>query len=198
MKHASCLILQRVSINGVYLRNVFELNLNSSSVGSVCPNYRIMTQNLPYDMSGSKQAHHSKSINDCPYFAERECSLIIFNCKSVIWIVYDINSSVPVLLVGLCCKSKLSVENWDNKSNYPTTTMWCWNAPLKCVWLTAVVMSGFKNLALRIFGRDAGQASCQPFPVVFPRHSCLCSGIRSSAYSSFSALSAVWMLIWSV
>ena len=53
---------------GVHLRNVFELN-------SVYPNYRMMTQNLPYDISGSKQAHHSKSTNDCPYFVERECML---------------------------------------------------------------------------------------------------------------------------
>ena len=64
---------------GVHLRNVFQLNWNSSSVGSVCPSYRMMTQSLPYDISGSKQAHHSKSTNDCPYFAERECTLA-FRC----------------------------------------------------------------------------------------------------------------------
>ena len=58
---------------GVHLRNVFQLNSNSSSVGLVCPSYRMMTQSLPYDISGSKQAHHSKSTNDCPYFNEREC-----------------------------------------------------------------------------------------------------------------------------
>ena len=58
---------------GVHLRNVFELNSSSSSVGSLCLSYRMMTQNLPYDISGSKQAYHSKSTNDCPYFAEREC-----------------------------------------------------------------------------------------------------------------------------
>ena len=74
MKHASCLILQRVSTNWCLSQKCVEFNSSSSSVGSVCPSYRIMTQNLPYDISGSKQAHNSKSTNDCPYEAERECS----------------------------------------------------------------------------------------------------------------------------
>ena len=60
---------------GVHLRNMFELDSSSSSVGSVCPSYRMMTQDLPYDIPGSKQTRHSKSTNDCPYEAERECNL---------------------------------------------------------------------------------------------------------------------------
>ena len=51
---------------GVHLRIVLELNSSSSSVGSVCPIYRMITQDLPDDISGTNETCNSKSINDCP------------------------------------------------------------------------------------------------------------------------------------